>query len=218
MILLYLISILCSLVLFAPDMVPMIVKWPVAVSVVLLVVFFFNLKKKDTIYTTHPCGKKLHAFGLFNPLILFLSASLYVLGFSLIITHLQGLYITDFIKEFKYIVKSFEFSLSNGLFCGLVFVLLSVIVYFIRNGFKNNASESSLKFRSFWYVVLTAIILLVGIFTIDSYGNLDIYDYLLEAYNLYIYLGFVAFWVLLESVIKLIGRRRRNKRLIKEEA
>lgn len=218
MILLYIISILCSLVLFAPNAyVPLLIKWPAALSLVLLVVFFFNLKKKDTIYTTHENEKKIYNYGLFNPLILFFAASLYILGFSLIITSLSELLIFDFVKDYQLILDSLEVNLSNSLFCGLVFVLLSVIIYFTRNGFKNNASESSLKFRSFWYVVLTTITILVGIFTIDSYGNLDIYGYLKTGYNLYIYFGLIGFFVLFESIIKLICCRRRKRRRIKEE-
>ena len=217
MILLYILSILCSLVLFAPNSyVPAIVKWPVALSVVLLVVFFFNLKKKDTIYTTHENKKKFYNNGLFNPLIIFFAASLYILGFSLIITNLQDLMITDFVKDYEAILKSFEFSLNSSLFCGLIFVVLSIVIYFTRNGFKNNASESTLKFRSFWYVVLTTIILLVGIFTLDSFGSLDVYDYLKTGYNLYIYFGLIGFFVLFELICKWIAHRRRKKRMKRE--
>ena len=64
----------------------------VAVSwvVLLVIVFIFNLIKKDSIYVTHDTKKRLHDYGLFNPLIMYLSASTYVLGFTLIASHLKG--------------------------------------------------------------------------------------------------------------------------------
>ena len=99
-----LIGILCAMVMFAPSIVPTFVKWPVGLLVVLLVVFFFNLPKKDTIYTTHNSKKNLHNYGLFNPILLYLSAVCYVLGFSAIFTTLKTYNFVDVVPNVSQIV------------------------------------------------------------------------------------------------------------------
>lgn len=218
MILLYIIGILCSLVLFAPSVVPAYVKWPIALLVALVVVFLFNLPKKDTVYASHSNKKKIINYGLFNPLIMYLAASIYVLGFTLVINHLQTLDIQEFIGEFDKIIGSFEFSLSNNLFSGLVFILLSIIIFYIRNGFRNNASESGIVFRSFWYIVFTVICLMIGIFNFDTFREFDIYAYLTagSGLNLYIYLGLLGLVVVIDLFAKLISYSHKKKKEKKE--
>lgn len=216
MILLYLIGIFCSLVLFAPSIVPGFVKWPIALLVVLVVVFFFNVCKKDTIYITHDTKKKLHNYGLFNPLIMYVAASIYLLGFTLIITNLQQNNINDIVAQFSDIINLVKPDFSNSLFCGLIFVVSSFLIYFIRNSFKNNASESSLKFRAFWYVLLTLIALLVGVFNLDSFANFDLYAYLENGYNIYVFFGLAGLVILIDLLVKLIVfsvRRSKAKKL-----
>ena len=217
MILLYIIGILCSLVLFAPSIVPAYVKWPIALLVALFIVFLFNLPKKDTIYASHENKKKIINHGLFNPLIMYLAASIYILGFTLIINHLQTLNITDFVAEFDKIIAAFEPNMSNNLFSGLIFVFLSIVIYYIRNGFKNNASESGLVFRSFWYIVFTLICLMIGIFNYDSFREFDIYAYLATGYNLYIYFGVVLLAILIDLLAKLIVHSHRRRKAKKAE-
>lgn len=212
MLLLYLIGILCSVVLFAPSIVPSYIKWPVALLVALLIVFIFNLPKKDTIYATHDNKKKVLNYGLFNPLIMYLAASIYILGFTLIFTHLNTIGINDIVLEFPKIIESFSFDLKNYLFCGFIFVVLAAVIYFIRNGFKNNASESSLKFRSFWYVVFTVICLLIGVFNFDSFYTFDIYDHILSGYNVYVYFGLLGLIILIDLLGKLISHRKKVRR------
>ena len=216
MIILYLIAILCSLVLFAPSIIPSFVKWPVALLVVLVVVFIFNLTKKDSIYVTHDTKKRLHDYGLFNPLIMYLSASTYVLGFTLIASHLKENNVNDIIGGFNDVIGLIKPEFDNALFWGLILVVASVVIYYIRNGFKNNASDSSLKFRSFWYIVLTAVSLLLGVFSLVKYSAFDLYEYLANGYNLYLYLGIAGFVVLIELLIKLIkvcAKRSKAKKL-----
>lgn len=216
MIILYLIAILCSLVLFAPSIIPSFVKWPVALLVVLVVVFIFNLTKKDSIYVTHDTKKRLHDYGLFNPLIMYLSVSTYVLGFTLIASHLKENNVNDIIGGFNDVIGLIKPEFDNALFWGLILVVASVVIYYIRNGFKNHASDSSLKFRSFWYIVLTAVSLLLGVFSLVKYSAFDLYEYLANGYNLYLYLGIAGFVVLIELLIKLIkvcAKRSKAKKL-----
>ena len=217
MILFYIIGILCSLVLFAPaTYVPAYVKWPIALLVALLVVFVFNLVKKDT----HNNKKRVIDCGLFNPLIMYLAASIYVLGFTLIINHLQALDIKEFVSEFDKIFASLEYSLSNNLFSGLLFVVLAIIIYLIRNGFRKNANETGIGFRSFWYIAFTLIALLIGIFNFDTFREFDIYAYLTAGtgYNLYIYLGLAGLVVFLDLIFNIIGACCSKKKAKKEEA
>ena len=216
MIILYLIGILCSLVLFAPSIIPSFVKWPVALLVVLVVVFIFNLTKKDSIYVTHDTKKRLHDYGLFNPLIMYLSASTYILGFTLIASHLKENNVNDIIGGFNDVIGLIKPEFDNALFWGLILVVASVIIYYIRNGFKKYASDSSLKFRSFWYIILTAVSLLLGVFSLVKYSAFDLYEYLANGYNLYLYLGIAGFVVLIELLIKLIivcAKRSKAKKL-----
>ena len=200
MIILYLIAILCSLVLFAPSIIPSFVKWPVALLVVLVIVFIFNLTKKDSIYVTHDTKKRLHDYGLFNPLIMYLSASTYVLGFTLIASHLKENNVNDIIGGFNDVIGLIKPEFDNALFWGLILVVASVVIYYIRNGFKNHASDSSLKFRSFWYIILTAVSLLLGVFSLVKYSAFDLYEYLANGYNLYLYLGIAGFVVLINLI------------------
>ncbi len=216
MIILYLIGILCSLVLFAPSIVPNFIKWPVALLVVLVIVFFFNLTKKDSIYVTHDTKKKLQNHGLFNPLIMYVSASSYVLGFTLISSHLKENNVTNFIEQFNDIVGLVKPEINNALFCGLILVIASIIIFYIRNGFKNSASESSLRFRAVWYTIFTVVSLLIGVFSLHSYANFDLYGYLATGYNLYIYLGLASLAVIIDLLVKLIivsVRRSKQKKL-----
>jgi uncharacterized membrane protein len=79
-----------------------------------------------------------------------------------------------------------------------------MLIYFIRNSFKNNASDSSLVFRSFWYILLTVIVVIIGIFQADTYKEFKLYDYLLQAYNIYVFFGILALIIVIDLVAKLI--------------
>ena len=101
MILLYLLSLIATLILFVPsNLVPAIVKWPTSFLVVFLVVFIFNILKKDTIYLTKDTKKKIVDRGLYNPILLYVSALLYVFGFTLISAQLKFYHVTNYIDEF----------------------------------------------------------------------------------------------------------------------
>lgn len=220
MILLYLIGILCTLVLFAPSIVPTFVKWPVALLVVLLVVFFFNLPKKDTVYTTHSNKKRLYDYGLFNPLFFYISAASYILGFTLIFTFLVQHEATDLVAKISEIPSLIEFNFENNLFVGLIFVVAAILIYFLRNIFKNNASASGIKNRSFWYVLLTILALFIGIYNFVSYYTFDIYSYLQIGYNFYVYFGLLALVILIDLIGKWIcyGCKKRKERKALEAA
>lgn len=215
MILLYLIAILCSLVLFAPTIVPIYIKWPVALGVVLLIIFFFNLPKKDTVYATHPNRKNIYNFGLFNPLFMYFSASSYVLGFAFIFTALAENNSSDIVANISTIPTLVNFNPLSTLTIGLLFVLAGILFYFLRNAFRAYASKSSLKFRSFWYVVFTFLSLGVGVFYFINFYSFDIYQYLSIGYNLYIYFGLATLVVLIDLsliVCAVISRRRKTKK------
>ena len=209
---LYVLSILCSVVLFAPSIVPAYVKWPVALLVVLFIIFLFNLSKKDTKYTTKDTTKRIVDYGLINPLIIYLAASTYLLGFSLIISHLQKFLITDIVNEFGLIIDSFEQGFINEFIFGSIFIVLSIFIFLIRNEFKNNVGRSSMRFRAFWYIFLTLIAILVGIFNFDSFANLDLYGFILTGLNLVPFAGVAGLIILIEFTIKLIRCIRRCKR------
>ena len=215
MILLYLIGILCSLVLFAPTIIPIYIKWPVALGVVLLIIFFFNLPKKDTIYATYPNKKNIYNYGLFNPLFMYFSASSYVLGFTLIFKSLAENNCSDIIANISTIPTLISFNPLSTLTIGLLFVLAGILFYFLRNAFRAYANKSSLQFRSFWYVVFTLLSIGVGIYYFINFYTFDIYQYLSIGYNLYIYFGLVALVVLIDLsfiVDAAISRKKKDKR------
>ena len=116
MILLYIISILCSALLFTPDFIPAVVKWPAALLVVLLVVFFFNKKKGDSIYTTKACEKKVISYGLFNPLIIFSNVS-FSLAHPVKLKIIRSVHINKLILFFTlpHLTKLFRVSLMDVL-------------------------------------------------------------------------------------------------------
>ena len=208
---LYILALLGSVTLFLPDFLPSFVKWPVALLVVLLVVFIFNLPKKDSNYTTHETTKKIQNYGLFNPLIIYTAASIYVLGFTIIFSYLAQFELTNLVNVTE-VFSHFEFNLENGLFCGLIFLVSAMLIYFIRNSFKNNACESSLKFRGFWYILLTLIVVIIGVFSFDSYSNFNLYDYLLVDYNIYVFFGLLALIIAIDITGKVIVHEYKVKK------
>ena len=213
---LYIIGILCSLVLFAPSVVPGFVKFPVALIIVLFIIFLFNLSKKDTKYSVKHTKRKIVNHGLFNPLVIYLAASTYLLGFLMIIKHLTHFGINDVIGNIDTVFATFEFSVKNGLFTGLIFILLSIFIYLIRYGFKNNAKRTSLRFRGFWYLVFTLITLLVSIFTFISYADIDLYAFILEGLNLVVFAGVVGLVLLLEIICLLVRCTKPRRKARKE--
>lgn len=210
-VMLYLVAILCSASLFLPNFLPSYVKWPVALLVVLVVVFIFNLPKKDTVYTTHDTKRKIQNHGLFNPLIMYTAASIYVLGFTLIFTYLAQFNVVD-LTNVTEVFKYFQFDFNNGLLCGLVFLVSAMCIYFIRNSFKNNACESTLKFRAFWYILFTVIVTLVGIFSLNLYKDVDLYSYLLQNYNIYVFFGLLALIIIIDLLGKLISHKSKIRK------
>lgn len=217
MIFLYIISLLCVLALFVPSMyLPEIVKWPVCLVVILFITFLFNLPKKDTRYITNDTKRKIVNHGLFNPLILYVSASLFVLGFVIIVDYLLANNITDIIGQFNEIMAIFEVSIMNNVLHGLILIVISILIYFLRYSFKNNASNTGLKLRSFWYINLTIIALLIGLFKFLQFSDIVLLDYLVNGYNGYIFLGIVGL-VLLIDFIGLLIRVGKAKKALKKQ-
>lgn len=212
MILLYIIGILCSLVLFAPSIVPAYVKWPIAMLVVLLIVFFFNLPKKDTIYTTKDNKKRLHDYGLFNPLLLYLSAICYILGFSSIFTALAGHEAVDIVANLSKIFSFASADLNYSLLFGLIFIVLAIFFYYIRHAYRKSSSSSSLKTRAFGYIILTLAALGAGVYNILNFYTYDIYEDLLVGYNLFIYFGIVGLILLIDSISAICIASKHKKR------
>ena len=158
MILLYLIGILCSVALFAPAAyIPFYIKWPVALAVVLLIIFFFNLPKKDSIYTTHHNKKKLYNFGLYNPLVMYLAASCYVLGFNFIIPAILVNESVDIVAEIGNIISAISFNPLNNLTIGLILVVVGMLIYWFRNAFRSNAMWVPEKQKVFYTGVTDAL-------------------------------------------------------------
>ena len=207
MFLLYLIGILCSLVMFAPNMIPGFVKFPVAFVVALLMVFFFNLSKKDTVYTVNEPRNGIVRSGLFSPLLSYIAASSYTLGFAMLFTYLSENNMVDIVANVNGLVGA----LSNlNVILSLVFILLGVVVYILRNTFRKHAGEMTLQSRSAWYIVLTIISLGMGVFTVAKYYSFDVYEYINEGMNLYVYFGLVGAVVLIDLVCNLIAMRVRH--------
>ena len=202
MFLLYLIGILCSLVMFAPSMIPGFVKFPVAFVVALLMVFFFNLSKKDTVYTVNEPRNGFVKNGLFSPLLTYIAASSYTLGFAMLFTYLSENNMIDIVANVNGLVGA----LSNlNVILALVFILLGVLAYALRNTFRKHAGEMTLQSRSAWYVVLTIITLGLGVFTILKYYSFDVYEYLNEGMNLFVYFGVAGAVVFIDLVCNLIA-------------
>ena len=213
MILLYIIGILCSLVLFTPaSLVPIFVKWPVALGVVLIVILFFNIPKKDTAYTTHYNKKNIYNFGLFNPLIMYLSASCYVLGFSLIFSALNDAELVDIVSNLANIPSLISFNPLNGFTFGLIYIVGAILFYFLRNGFRSCASDSRIQTRSFWYIVLTLAALGVGMYYFITFYSFDIYEFLSTGLNLYIYFGLAGLIVLVDILFIIIAALSQKKK------
>ena len=163
MFLLYLIGILCSLIMFAPSMIPGYVKFPVALVIALLMVFFFNLSKKDTVYTVNRPRNEIVRCGLFSPLLTYIAASSYTLGFAMVFTYLSENNIVDILANVDGILGALG---ELNVILGLVFIILAIVLYVVRNAFRTHAGEMSLQKRSAWYIVLTLVALGLGVYTI----------------------------------------------------
>ena len=212
MILLYIIGILCALVMFAPSVVPVFVKWPVAMLVTLLIVFFFNLPKKDTVYTTYKTKKNLHNYGLFNPLLLYLSAICYVIGFSQIFTTLKTYNSVDMVANISQVFSLISTNFDYSLLMGLIFIILAIFFYYVRHAYRSSASNSSLKTRAFGYVILTLAALGAGVFFLMNFYTYDIYEDLFVGFNIFIYFGIVALVLLIDSICAICSASKRKKR------
>jgi hypothetical protein len=219
MILLYIISLLAILVLFAPSQyIPSYITWPVSFLIVILVVFLFNLCKKDTKYLTKDTKKNIVNRGLYNPLILYVSASLYIFGFTLICAELSYYNVLDFVKEFNVIIKDvFGANHINNVLNGLILILIATLMYFLRYAFKDSAGSSGIKLRSFWYISLSIISIFIGLINSISFKEFDLYKYLLNGYNLYFFLGLLGL-ILLIDFICFLSRRGKEKRIARKEA
>ena len=211
MIILYIIGILCSLVLFAPNFIPFFVKWPVALVVALLMVFFFNLPKKDTFYTTHDNKKRLYDFGLYNPLVMYVAASSYILGFNMIFSFLIEKEALDIVANIATIPSLITFDFTNNLFVGLILVVAGILLYVLRNAFRAGASKSGLKCRSFWYIVLTLLALGAGVYSYMSFATFDVYEQLKVGNNIFVYFGLAGLVILIDLICLIIAAIKRKK-------
>lgn len=216
MILLYLLSLLAVLVLFVPEsIIPVYVKWPSSFLVVIIVVFLFNVCKKDTIYLVKDSRKKLINRGLFNPLLLYVSAILYIFGFTLLSAQLKFYNVLDYINEFNGIIDVFNASSVNNVLMGAILVVVSILIYYLRYLFKANAEGSSLRGRAFLYVCFSVILILIGLINIFSFNDFVLADYLKTGYNWIIFLGLIGLVLYTDFKAFLIRRHLRKKRYIK---
>ena len=215
MILLYLLSLVAVLALFVPaSIMPVYIKWPCTFGVVFLVVFIFNLLKKDTIYLVKDSKKEIVNKGLFNPLLLYVSASLYIFGFTLISTQLKFYNVTDYIGEFKLIKEVFAASSVNNVLMGLILVVLSILVYYIRYLFKSNAECSTLRSRAVVYIGFTTILVFIGLINALSFSDFFLVDYLKTNLNLLVFLGVIGLVLFIDLIGLLIRLHLRKKKLI----
>ena len=201
MFLLYLVGILCSLLMFAPSMIPGFVKFPVAFVVVLLVVFFFNKSKGDTIYRVYKSKTGLRRWGIFNPLLTYISACSYTLGFAMLFTYLSEHNMVDIVANIRYFLFT---SSDSEVFIALALIVFAILTFILRNSFKTYAYRMRLQSRSVWYIVLTLVTLGLGVYGILNYYSFDVYSYLNEGKNLYVYFGIVAAVVLFDLICNLI--------------
>lgn len=217
MILLYLLSLIAVLVLFVPtSLIPAIVKWPSSFLIVFLVVFIYNCCKKDTVYLVKESKKKIINRGLFNPLLLYFSAVLYIFGFTLISSQLAFYNVTDYIKEFNSIIDVFNASNVNNVLMGLILIVMSILVYYFRYLFKANAENSSLRGRAFIYIGISLISILIGFINIISFNEFILADYLKTGYNWIIFLGLIVIVLFVDLIAFLIRVHLRKKRMIRD--
>ena len=215
MILLYLLSLVTVLVLFVPvSIIPVYIKWPCTFAVVFLIVFLFNVLKKDTIYLVKDSKKKIINRGLFNPLLLYVSASLYIFGFVLISTQLKYYNVTDYIGEFDLVKEVFATNSVNNILMGLLLVSLSILMYYLRYLFKSNAESSTLRSRAVVYLCFTTILVLIGLINSLSFSNFILADYLKTNLNYAIFFGLIGLVLLIDFVGLLIRISLRRRRLI----
>lgn len=216
MILLYLLSLVAILLLFVPvAYIPTYIKWPSSFLVVFIVVFIFNVCKKDTIYLVKDSKKKIVNRGLFNPLLLYVSAVLYIFGFTLLSAQLKFYNVCDYIKDFNGIIEVFYASSVNNVLMGSILVVVSILIYYLRYLFKANAEGSSLRGRAFLYVGFSVILILVGLINILSFNNFNLADYLKTGYNWVFFLGLIGLVLYTDFKAFLIRRHLAKKRLIK---
>ena len=215
MILLYLLSLVAILVLFVPsNIIPAIIKWPSSFIIVFLIVFIFNLCKRDTIYLVKDSKKKIVNRGLFNPLLVYVSAVLYIFGFILISAQLDFYHVTDYISQFNDIIEVFSASTVNNVLMGLILVFVSILIYYLRYLFKANANDSTLRGRAFLYTGFSIILILIGFINIYSFSDFLLCEYLKTNLNWVVFLGLIGLVLLIDFIGLLIRIRRRKKRLI----
>ena len=209
MFILYLIGILCSLLILFPVSligvtIPGFIKWPVAFSIVLLVVFFFNLYKKDTIYIVHDAKKKIVKCGLFSPMLTYIAASSYLLGFAMLFTHLEEKNMVDVVANINSLISEIT---SLNVIIAIVLIVFGLLVYVLRNTFRAHAVSMRLQTRSKWYIALTIIALAISAYSLFEFGSFDVSKYLEEGYNLYLYFGVAGAVILIDLICNLISMR-----------
>lgn len=217
MILLYILSLLAVLILFVPsNIIPAVVKWPGCFLLIFFIVFLFNLAKKDTKYITKDTKKKIVDHGLFNPLLIYVSALLYIFAFTLISTQLKFYNVTDYIAQFPMILDVFSANIINNVLMGLILIIVSILIYFFRYLFKTVANDSTLKGRSFLYIGLTIIIVLIGFINIFSFSDFKLYEYLETGYNWIIFFAPILLILFIDFIAIIIRCSMRKKKARKQ--
>lgn len=147
----YLLALICAVSVLIPSAyVSEYLKWPVALALVLIFTYLFNLSKKDTLYTTKPAKNALRKRGLYHPLMMYSAFTLYLTGFLGIYSICDSLSITNIAEDYQLLLANFD----SVMICSLIIILLSVL---INNVFKwllsKFADTTSLKERSLLYVI-----------------------------------------------------------------
>lgn len=202
MIIFYLLALACALSVLVPsDYVSEYIKWPIALALVLLFTFFFNLSKKDTLYTTNPAKNALRKRGLYHPLMMYSAFTLYLTGFLGIYYVCDSLSITNIVEDYQILLANFD----NVLICSLIIIGLSVL---INNIFKwllsKFADTTSLRERSILYIIVFLTTTVALIYNMISFDISAFNTFIGTEHNYFLFYSIPVIMLIIDFIVTIV--------------
>lgn len=159
---LYILGLLIVLVAFIPgSLVAITIKFPLVFILIMLLTFWFNYQKKDTIYTTNDVECAWKKRGLFHLFFDAFAAFAYIIGFGFLETLFTRNGKEDIISNVGTIFTNFNLKTNDSwlLLLGLIGIAFALIFTFVKWAYSANANKFSLRHRAFIYLLFTCLIL-----------------------------------------------------------
>lgn len=210
MIILYILGIIGAISLIGPGtLIPVYIKWPVALALVILITGIFNACKKDTIFTTRPTGSALVKRGLYHPLVTYTAFTLYLTGFLGIYAVCKENGVANIANGFGSIIG------DNVTVYSLVIIGIAVLV---NNLFKwvlsKHADTTTIRERSLLYVILVITLSVALVYNMVRIDVVHLNEFISAEHNYFIFYGIPAIMLIVDLVVTIVTGvilHRKNK-------